>query len=50
MCRASVAAGVPPAVEGGRLAPRSPRFKVREQVGFEQGTSHEPSRASHREG
>jgi hypothetical protein len=33
----------------GRLAPRNPRFKVREQVKLEQGTSHEPYRCTSRE-
>jgi mono/diheme cytochrome c family protein len=41
--RSSVAAGVSPAVEGGVSPPGNPRFKVREQVGFDQGASPEPS-------
>ncbi len=43
MNRASVAAGVPPAVEGGRLAPRNLSwFKVREHGACANAASHEP--------
>jgi hypothetical protein len=50
MNRSPVAAGVPPAVEGGVSPPGIPRSKVLERVDFEQGVSHGPFHASHREG
>ncbi len=40
--------GRPACRRGGRLAPRNPRFKVREQVGFEQATSQSSRLCSHR--
>ncbi len=40
MNRAPVAAGVPPAVEGGVSPPGGPRFMAREQVDFKQRDSH----------
>ncbi len=46
MSQASVPAGVPPAVEGGVPPPGIPRFKVREQVEFEQAASHGPTARS----
>ncbi len=43
MNHTSVAADVPPAVEGGVSPPGIPRFKAREQIDFEQAASHETS-------
>jgi hypothetical protein len=38
--------GRPACRRGGRLAPRNPRFKVREQVDFELGPSPDPTSAA----